>query len=434
MAAIKIYAKDYANLVENFSEKNIINKVTGKEYLMTTAENTIELNTTIINPNTRSIIFKAMPYNNGNATETGNTEDQSYRRGILEVPVGNIGIITLKAYVRAEGQYIEGSYEFDTDESTINRNTKLSCNLNIRYTESDGDEITANTYNRAYKTAFFSEHTFPFKIEADGTINSGKDGYFRVSNDDDTIVHSETTNFLKDGYSEEIIYVNEKYNDRLLLDVPGKNQYCRAKIKQVIGENIIDENGNTTKAEKTTILVEYGFLIWEGYHYTDTSVAFPKSGKVRKVLCVDDITITTVADTFTATPVDFEFKTNYKGRERKYELETNELFQFYESNSAGSRLNLSYKIANTILENYNTDRRIVTFDLLNTTKYEIDDTDKYDIYGATNESRYLDVDDEFDLYGEHGEFNGIFKVLKANGIWDGVYYKKITAILISGNK
>lgn len=181
-------------------------------------------------------------------------------------------------------------------------------------------------------------------------------------------------------------------------------------------------------------MVEYGFLIWEGYHYTDSSVAFPKSGKVRKILCVDDITITTVADTFTTTPVDFEFKTNYKGRERKYELETNELFQFYASNYAGSRLNLSYKIANTILENYNTDRRIVTFDLLNTTKYEIDDTDKYDIYGATNESRYLDVDDEFDLYGEHGEFNGTFKVLKANGIWDGVYYKKITAILISGNK
>ena len=67
MADIKIYAEDYANLTETFSEKNIINTVSGQEYLVTSAGQATLLLQEVgqekpseeisLDPKTRSIMF-----------------------------------------------------------------------------------------------------------------------------------------------------------------------------------------------------------------------------------------------------------------------------------------------------------------------------------------------------------------------------------------
>ena len=447
MADIKIYAEDYANLTETFSEKNIINTVSGQEYLVTSAgqatlllqevgqEKPIE--EIILDPDTRSIMFIGSSYTSAGSYQSFGGKDWQSARAEASSLIG----IKSYEYARAEEQIFEGSKEFvvvGDIASQVTRNTKLVCDFEIRYTQSEGDVIDRDAYKFPGKTAFFSENIFPFKYE-NGIKVTGKDGYFR--NAADEIVHSTSNYFIQCEGSTAVATVmilpQEQYTHTDYVGVPppqGGMQYCKAEIIQVAGEPIKDSGENTVTATETKIRVSYRFAIWAAFNHNDAV------SKKSTVLCVDEIAIKVKIDSLSFSVVDFVYTADNVTKERKYELETNELFQFYAANAAGSATNLSRKIAEAVIDSYSTDRRIITFDLLKMEKYQFDDANKYfNVANDTspflsNEPRYIDVDDEFDLYGEHGEFNGTFKVLKANGIWDGAYHKNITAILVSDNK
>lgn len=379
MALFKIYPKDYTDLNEKISEKNIINTVYGKEHIVTSIEGT-QLNTTSINPETTSKIFDSVPYTNDTA---------KYNKDLIVYSnMATAGVFSLEAdrdWARTETLYLTGSYEFITEE-VIADESSISCSFNINYIRSSTDNLNDSLYNVRNKTSFFGFGG----------------GFPLLENDND--YNLSTNKFLESKQGTAIAQFLWAKAEAVA-PMPSLKEYCEAKII------------NKTSAF-TTIKVSYRFKIWAGWT-TDNQ-------QENTVLCVNNITINTVANTVDTTDSPFSYQEELIDIERKYELETNELFQVGSEDLTQDRL--SYKTYQKIVDAYDTDRRIITFDLLNPIKQTINDSEKFE--AGREESRYLDTDDEFDIYDEHNVFMGTFKVLQGNPIWDGSYHKRITAILV----
>lgn len=392
MASFKVTARDYVDLKETLSEKNIINTVGGKEYVVKSIEGTVlspivgeeEQNPKVINPNTVSRIFSSKPYNNNNARYNKDLLRRSADDYItlLNTPGGPI---LDEDYARTEALFFKGEYEFTTNV-VINDLKSLACNFVINYTKSDTDSLYG--YGRNYwiidnKTAFF-----------------GFGGEFPMSAE-----QLETTKFLdvKNGVAIAKTILN--YSE-IIAYSPKQTEYCNAEVIE-------------TTESYTKIRVKYNFRIWAAW-------SGDNGWEGNTVLCVDKITINTTANTVDTDEKTFHYQGNMVNTERKYELETNELFQTTLDERDENKL--SYKTYEKIANAFDVDRRIITFDLLNPVKVEIDDNIKY-TEGRTQE-RYLDTDDEFSIYDGHDEYIGDFKVIQSNPVWDGSYHKIITAMLI----
>ena len=302
-------------------------------------------------------------------------------------------LVTDRDWARTETLYFSGSYEFTTEEVIVDENS-ISCSFNINYTKSNAYSLNNNIYNVRTKTQFFGY--------------SGQFPMLQNEGDDNLI----TNEFLPAQQGNAIVKLLWGRAEAIA-PMPPIREYCEAKI---INKTV----------SSTTIRVSYRFKIWAGWT-TDNQ-------KNNTVLSVNNITINTVAHTVDTNEVPFSYQTDLVDVEKKYELETNELFQIQSSEPIEDRL--SYQTYEKIVSAYDTDRRVITFTLLNPIKVEINDATKYEI-GETKE-RYIDVDDEFSIKDEHSEWIlnnsggiAVFKVIQCNPTWNGFYQKRITAIMLN---
>ena len=390
MALFEIRPKDYTDLSETLSEKNIINTVEGKEYEVVTLEDT-SLNEKTINPETVSRIFKTYDLSD-------NTGNMPKYNGDLQVRFADawlkniFGGVVDEGFPRTEALFIAGTYEFDTEEVLSDINS-VACKFTINYDKVKTNNITRDRQKITGQTAFFS-YQYPISEDQE-YVQRGLIG--------------EQNEFLPAENAEEIVtalFAKETYK----VSAPYRREYC--EVEKV-----------TKTADGYKVKIKYCFRIWGGWTLDTTGSRHFNEGIV---LSVNFINITTVATTVDVAEIPFFYQNELVNTERKYELETNELFQANSEDLEQDRL--SYKTYQKIVEAYDTDRRIITFDLLNPIKQTINDSEKFE--AGREESRYLDTDDEFDIYDEHNVFMGTFKVLQGNPIWDGSYHKRITAILV----
>lgn len=383
MALFEIHPKDYTDLSETLSEKNVINTIYGKEYVVTNLSET-QLNEIIINPETPSQIFST--YNGVRWLDAKN--NTNIRANFKDAWLKNIFGMTIdEGFPRAEALFFVGTHEFDTEEVLADIDS-VACKFTINYTKSNTNSITAANQKTIAKTAFWD---YPFQFPV-------------LENEYDNNLTLEENKFLPAEDGVEVVsalFRSETY----VASAPYNQEYC--KVDKVI---------------KTStgyhIKIKYCFRIW-GAWTTDNN-------SNNKALSVNYINIKTVANTVDVEELPFEYQKNLTSTEREYELETNELFQTTLDDSDEEKL--SYQTYEKIVNAYDTDRRIITFDLLNPLKAQINDGEKFE--GGNEKVRYLDTDDEFNIYDEHNKFMGTFKVLQSNPIWDGAYHKRITAILV----
>ena len=180
------------------------------------------------------------------------------------------------------------------------------------------------------------------------------------------------------------------------------------------------------KNKQSLILtIEYKFRIWAGWCDKEVKLTGAYSAK-EQVLSVNNITIEVKASTIKTDKQFFKYINPQliNKKESIYELENSELMM-YNSNDLEQN-KLSYKTAQSILSHYNIDRRIITFDLLNPKRYEINEGTVYDI--TETNLRYIQENDIFTIYDEHFKSMGDFRVIKCNPIWDGSFHILITAI------
>lgn len=382
MEHIKIYAYDYANLNEVYSDKNVIKNIYGKEYVVANITDT-ELNSTTINPETLNKMFINADYRNNNARY--NTNIITY---FSRAEAGIFGLETDVDWARTETLFYSGEFEFTTNE-VIDFNIPLSCKFKINYTKSGADALGGgisgkepNYYKTRYKTTFF-----------------GYGGSFPMKSSTLTI--------------DRFLPCKESSAKASLLWAKATAKAIMPNIEEYCYPTIINKTSSST-----TIKVKYRFKIW-GAWATDNQ-------ENNTVLCVNNITIGTYANTVETDEYEFDYISNNVLNGKTYNLETNELFQTELTDVESSRQ--SYITSQDIFSSYKNDRRIVSFDLYNLEKYNINDAEKFE--NGINEDRYLDVDDFIELFDEHNKSIGNFRILKCNPIWDGSYYKKVVAILV----
>ena len=432
-----IYAKDYVNLSETLSGKNIINAINGKEYAIGSTKKT-EINNTKIDPETLKKIFATTPYNNDNAKFNNSL--------IVDSDDSITGVfVFIRSYTRTESLFIQGSYVFSTNQVITDFNS-INCEFKINYTKSQVDWIDKTNYSIQNRTSFFQNNKFPILAEEDVPNN----GIY------------ETNNFLEVESGTSVSYPSIFDNVLSFIDYFFSKGYAKiAEKNEYVRPKIISKND-----DGTTIQIDYCFRVWGAWvNSEEWDFVHKQNGNA---LCVNSIEISTFADSVDTVEIPFEYRKENVSVEKNYELETNELFQnmyynivdvnsttegtYYIKNEYGvysevtlpedyqegkvyykydfipTEERLSYKTFEEITDKYDVDRRIITFDLLNPIKLKMYDSQKYE--KGKDEERYLDCDDEFSIYDEYNKYIGDFKVIKSNPIWDGSYHKIITAILI----
>lgn len=388
-----IFPKDYVDLNETLSEKNIINKIIGKEYLVTEISNT-EIDRREINPNTLGELFNGEPYKYFNSKEINPVTSINNNISFIETHAKSylsnlFGLITVSvARARTESLFKFGSYDIITNE-VITDTDSVSCEFTLHCTKSKINETTEKTYNVPFRSSLFINNEFPIE-QKEITFN--------------TPIEVENATAKSVSLFSFVIPYNQS------VAIPAtKTEGCTIKLK-----NQTDNN--------TTFNLDYLFKVWGAWvnGYTD-DITIKKDGYA---ICVNKIEIVTKANTVDTSEYSFSYKDRLTTSEKQYELETNELFQTTLEEPETDRL--SYKTYKKIADAFSNDRRIITFDLLNPIKVKIDDAKKYE--KGENEERYIDTDDEFSIYDEHNNYIGDFKVIQSNPIWDGSYHKRITAI------
>lgn len=420
-----ITAKDYVDLTENLSEKNIINTISGREYVVTAIKDTV-LHSKKYEPNTLDRIFDA----NGNPKYVNQLTFDGQTRtfklfGLFEVE---------KVYARSEAVYYYGGYEFEVDDKVIEDMNSLSCSVQINYTKSKVKPLNDTNWNLEKRTAFF---------------NNVSDFIPVVNEETGEVQVFTTTEFIPsgDGYDNVVWFGIDRGGAKA--DAPAIFEYFRPRV-------IAKTNS------KTRIEVDFVLKIWTAWNEENEGS--------ETAYCVQDFTINTTANTVSTEQVEFGYTSKGASVERGYTLETNELFQttlmsyqvanvdsttegtyyilneqgeyeevelpanfvqgttYYSYRETPKEEKLSYYTFNNIVNKYNKDRRIISFDLLNPIKETFDDSKVY-TNGAVQE-RYLDVNDIFEIEDVNGNYMGKFRVIQSNPIWQGFYHKRITAILV----
>lgn len=439
-----IRPNNYTNLNETLSEKNIINWITGSEYVVTEIKDDVIDTRTIIpfseqtsyypqeNPYVQYALFNKSPFTNNNTKYNENIKVGASRSvaGLFDA---------YKSYARTEILYDSGEYEFTVQDVVFSDENSVSCKFEINYIKFKEFEFEENEFNMGtitipYRTVFHTAHQFPYNGV---TVNNETEGvyyYFdnttsdfqEVNLPEDYIQDSNIGSryYLKETESDGFLETNfgeATANAYLFPDrtieaiIDTEDEYCRAKI--------IAKDANSFKVK-----VQYKFKVWNAWsEQTSESTTYPET---RNEIYVRDIKIITTINTVDTTTQEFEYFKNENFGKKKYELETNELFQIELGEQDENKL--SYKTYEEITKYYDTDRRVITFDLINPVKTTFDDSINY-TSGSVSE-RYLDTNDEFSIYNEHNQYIGDFRVIQSNPVWDGSYHKIITAIMLDDSE
>lgn len=385
----EVRREHYKDLSETLSEKNVINKVSGKEYLVrvdsSSVIQSVEIETGIFNDlfniDANEILT---PKYNANLKKTSKKQDIIYFFQALSI------------YLRTETFYSKGVYEFKVPENTdISKGISLSFELQYYYIKSTNQIINKDNYNNDGVSAYLSNKKLP------------------------TPEHSSKNKYLW-NLSSKFIWQKTPYGPHeyiATIKPYSEQEYIRSKIVK--------------KVDGTYIQIEYNVRTW--YTYNETFIPFIGSWEYENGgYAVNKIKVDVLSTAITTESLDFEHNTSNIQTERKYTLETNELLQYDETKQLEEQQ--SFLNAQKIFESYDIDRRIISFDMIDPVRAIVDDSEIYtnseEDMASVQIERFLDTDDQFKIFDINNKSMGEFIVLKSEPIWDGSYHKLITAILV----
>lgn len=388
-----ITARDYLNLRQENSEKNIINQTFGDEYIIDTSQSI-----TLEDLYGRDTEFNIDPLDGGVNAFPYDSQAWELRRGLVYKWLG----------LKNEYYYHSGSFTIETD-TVISDPNSIAVELTLEYDQYHIDRntqglnptnlISASNYNSnvsAYE---------PMKIEAYKT-----NGETRLT---------AQTNLPYETSSLKVtaaIFGFEQQNSPLSNAFPPTNIMTDIKKVYVAGGG-----------EHYQITVRYSVCTWWGKNYHETNVYATTSS--ADLMAVKKIKFKITANKVNARNSEFTYKRDVTSSYRNaigknYDIDSNELIQTEEETIYTNRT--SYQISNEIFDAFDTDRSVVSFILLNCDKYLVGE-----------EQRYLRTEDLIYIEDENGELisddiaaNGdmvpsVFEIIKTRPIWDGTFSMEI---------
>lgn len=375
-------ASDYANFTQKYSDKNIINNIYGKEYII--------LDTDVHNLSTLS----------------------GENPKILQLSLSDVNMISIKShqqltswgqkiYLKSEEGYIAGSFTIKTDEVIKDLNS-LSVAINIEYDKYEkSDDITS-----------FDNY------------NSSRLIYTGIISD------SNKTNSYQLTTQSHIERVSTFYSDSIFGIRTGSATLSPLPFNQRITKRVIKNPDGTIN-----IIVDYVILVWSAGNSANTELSIGIiTDKMVRANLAKNITFSIKANTVETTELEFQYNIDAfienseasRAAAKTYEMVTNEFLQTKETSNISDRM--SYRLAKEVFDAFDKNRPIITFDLLNCEKYKIGDRERY-----LESGDQIMVLDQFGQYigeelDENGELiPGVFEIIKIKNKWDGSFHKVITA-------
>ena len=382
---LELNSTDYKNLKTNYSEPNIISRISGNEYL-------------IDNASVTNFYF------DGNVANLTKTITPTYSNLITRFGSGTLStIFTLGLpfrWGRSEVLFISGDLTAEINDVIYDKNS-ISINYELdydTYKKSQMDFINGGNYNINGISAFSSIRTNEYLQNKDG-------GGIRQP--------QTTSNNLFPHPKAILDYAQFGFTTAI------SEIYCNFVATQFTIKNIVVDSING----KTTVTFHYAIPVWYGWNYYREQLFANVWDNNLNV--VKTITLSVQANTINITENDFEYGNI---NEEPYSLESNEFLQYMNGDDEEDKL--SYDIAQEIFTKTEKNRMIVTFDLHRLERYAFD--------GGTD-TRYISSRDRIKIKDELGNYIGQyydssgtlivpeFEVIRANGKWDGRFYKEIVA-------
>lgn len=393
MADIVLTGKDYENLNIKYSDLNIVKNVYGQEYLITETD------------------IQNFEVESGNLNLTDNDYVISNKTSIYPTAMRWQNPFGGEFWLRNEDLYMYGTCIASVKDVIYDTNS-LSVLPQIKYRKyrmrDDNFSIINNSNYNSWSLLYEN-------IRREEFAQQNESGYLF---DTDTIIP-----YDKCEYGIQIIFAGIFGNvDTKTISVNPLQEIYNIKILSVSEE------------EGTIIQFDYRMLIWHGFNTGEiqTFGAFRENYwnlYVAKNIdfIVQGKSINTISNSFQYMTRDSQsFSTD-----ESYTLETNELMQYRPNQITEDKL--SYKVSAKILNGMDTNRQIISFNLLNVNKYN------FETKNGSIDNRYLDVgdlikikDENDNWVGEYIDANGdsqisYFEIIKMQNKWNGSYYKEIVA-------
>lgn len=374
-----ITARDYSNLRQTYSEKNIINQTTGTEYVIDIAKAT-----PITDVLGRETDFVVTPLGGGAKALVWGAKKQA--------------TVGLNKPLREEYYRIEETFFIQPEEIIDDINT-ISVSLTIDYDkyEAEGELVNANNFNTEATSLFF-----PIVKEQN---KQNKDGYLSATME------------LPYEHSQ-VVYLGNKWT--------LGNKF---PINQISTSFTKNESGNYE------IKITHLITTFWGWHITQFT---PRNTKVKNTaLVARALHFKLSANTVTERSLDFNYTRTLSDNQptigKTYEMGTNEFLQTEELADVQTRQ--SYQLSQEIFNKFDTDRPLISFLLLNCEKYLIGGTYRY-----LRAEDLIYIKDENDEYigtetTEDGDLvAGVFEVIKTRPVWAGSYQMEVTCRQIDMTK
>lgn len=390
---LDINSKDYNNLRTDYSDPNIINRVQGSEFLIDDAG---------------VVDF----YFNNNPSQKEYVITPSYVENKPNISLLNYdfwqgwGLFAGKDEglgIRAEGASITGTISATIEEVIYDKNS-ISVDFQIDY----------DTYKFG-GGLLFNDFIFDYT-----NIGSNVFHYHKIINN----------NNLQNKDSSDN-RVSQILDNSIFERKPAKTHYAKWGLNENktvsvdSGLNINITNINVLPAGQTQVTFEYRIPIWYGWNEFDCPWHGLSASYQYYLNVVRLINFKVRANTISVNENTFDYG-NFN--EEPYALESNEFLQYTNGEPIEDRM--SYETSQEIFEKTERNRMLVSFNLFR--------LDKLDWDGDGN-LRFIRSRDRIKIKDELGNYLGAyyddsgneiipeFEVIRANGKWDGKFYKEIVA-------
>lgn len=351
-------ARDYSDLRQENSEKNIINQTFGDEYIIDTSQSI-----TLTDMYERDTEFPIVPLNgNGLAYPYDFTAEEISR-------------VFARVYLALKNEYFfhQGSFTIETD-TVISDPNSIAVSLVLEYDQYhlDGNSGGINPTNLVNAT------------NCNSNISAYEEMYNeRYKTNGDTRLTAETNL----PYSTSEI--------KLTIPIFGGEQksYSLSKAFPQTFINTDIKKVNVEGGEHYQITVRYGVCTWWGKNYHETNVYATTSS--ADLMVVKKLNFKITANTVSARNSEFTYtrsigSTYSNAVGKNYDIDSNEFIQTDEATYWADRT--SAQISNEIFDAFDTDRSVVSFILLNCDKYLVN-----------GEERYLKSEDLIYIEDENGQ-------------------------------
>lgn len=380
---LEISSKDYNNLRTDYSDQNIISRVQGTEFLIDDAS---VVNFDII-PNSlidsSGTIIPSLPPSGNPNINFAWAEAGWY-------------FITRRVHGRAEGITISGSFSAKINEVIYDANN-ISVDYEIDYDSyySENEIILSNNYK---------SNQFVYNAIRSNAYLVNKDEH---GNRIPQILNNSNFDMNTGSVYAQFLWANKESSYRV-------NLTSNISVSNIVVNTLTGE---------TTVTINFRLPLWYGYNIYKTWVTNSEFKNYLNVL--NKIKFRVRANTINVTENTFDYG---DFAEDPYALESNEFLQYQNGEPLEDRM--SYNVSQEIFEKTERNRMLVSFNLFR--------LDKLD-WGGDGNLRFIRSRDRIKIKDELGNYLGVyydssgneiipeFEVVRANGKWDGKFYKEIIA-------